>query len=386
MQFPDKVRERFKMECNSISELLNFIESCGMGKKLYVVGAGNYGKLLGKYLNNMNIIWEGYVDRSPQYAITDQKRVITYEDIVKKGTVFIISSVIHKREIQKSLIEKGIREKDIVSFASGEAIWEVFSQSVADYKYYSERIKAFKGVYSGKRCFIIGNGPSLKISDLERLKKEVTFASNSIYRLYPYTEWRPTFYTAIDSMFCDKELADKESICKVISDCKGAFFSMMKEMFQYRDDKDMEKVHYCRIVTNEIGKGEMLFSQDCSDKVYNAGTVTFVMLQLAMYMGFREIYLLGVDSCYSVERHIDGSITENEVVNHQEIIEEGDRKYEDIMNEKYGALAEIDVQISGYKVARKYAERCGVYIYNATRGGKLEVFQRIDFDKVLEEI
>ena len=171
MQFPDKARERFKMECNSISELTSFIESCGKGKKIYVVGAGNYGKLLGKYLNNTNVIWEGYVDRSPQYAIADQKKVITYEDIEKKDTVFIISSVIHKREIQKSLIERGIREKDIVSFASGESIWEVFSQSVADYKYYSERIKAFKGAYSGKRCFIIGNGPSLQIDDLERLKE-----------------------------------------------------------------------------------------------------------------------------------------------------------------------------------------------------------------------
>ena len=32
-------------------------------------------------------------------------------------------------------------------------------------------------IHSGRRAFIIGNGPSLTVADLERLKGEVTFAS-----------------------------------------------------------------------------------------------------------------------------------------------------------------------------------------------------------------
>lgn len=55
-------------------------------------------------------------------------------------------------------------------------------------------IQKMKRVYKGKRCFIVGNGPSLKTEDLELLKKEITFGSNGIFHLYGRTEWRPTFY------------------------------------------------------------------------------------------------------------------------------------------------------------------------------------------------
>ena len=35
-----------------------------------------------------------------------------------------------------------------------------------------------------------------------------------------------------------------------------------------------------------------------------------------------------------------------------------------------------------YQAAREYADRHGIKIYNATRGGKLEVFERVDFDSL----
>ena len=52
----------------------------------------------------------------------------------------------------------------------------------------------FKNKYAGKRCFIIGNGPSLTPSDLDLIKGEYSFAANRIYYIFEKTEWRPTFY------------------------------------------------------------------------------------------------------------------------------------------------------------------------------------------------
>ena len=49
---------------------------------------------------------------------------------------------------------------------------------------YSEKIKKLKDNYIGKRCFIIGNGPSLRIEDLNCLKGEYTFAANRIYEIF----------------------------------------------------------------------------------------------------------------------------------------------------------------------------------------------------------
>ena len=50
-----------------------------------------------------------------------------------------------------------------------------------------DRNVKLKDVYSGKRCFIIGNGPSLKISDLEMIMNEVTMSCNSTIDLFEKT-------------------------------------------------------------------------------------------------------------------------------------------------------------------------------------------------------
>lgn len=57
---------------------------------------------------------------------------------------------------------------------------------------------AIRNRYLGQRCFVLGNGPSLTVSDLELLKDEVTFAANKIYLCFGETNWRPTFYSVED--------------------------------------------------------------------------------------------------------------------------------------------------------------------------------------------
>lgn len=59
-------------------------------------------------------------------------------------------------------------------------------------------LKTLKGIHAGKRCFIIGNGPSLCAEDLDKLKDEYTFAANRIYEIFYLTEWRPTYYFVVD--------------------------------------------------------------------------------------------------------------------------------------------------------------------------------------------
>ena len=45
------------------------------------------------------------------------------------------------------------------------------------------RLRAMKNIYNGGRCFVIGNGPSLRNEDLRMLKNETTFACKSLIRI-----------------------------------------------------------------------------------------------------------------------------------------------------------------------------------------------------------
>ena len=86
------------------------------------------------------------------------------------------------------------------------------------------------------------------------------------------------------------------------------------------------------------------------------------MLQIAIYMGFKEIYLLGNDCSYSTDK--------------QHFIESG---HYDKQAETVG-----ERMIFAFKIAKKYADKNGIKIYNATRGGMLEVFDRVDLNVVVK--
>jgi hypothetical protein len=55
-------------------------------------------------------------------------------------------------------------------------------------------LAGLKDAYRGKRCFIIGNGPSLKRTDLTKLQGEYTFGMNRIYLLFPELGFTTTFF------------------------------------------------------------------------------------------------------------------------------------------------------------------------------------------------
>jgi hypothetical protein len=108
--------------------------------------------------------------------------------------------------------------------------------------------------------------------------------------------------------------------------------------------------------------------------VYNGATVTYSCLQLAVNMGFKEIYLLGVDNSYSLALRKNGELVQTNL--EQDHFSPGYSAYPNMH------LFKIDIVNAAYQSARNYAESHGIKIYNATRGGKLEVFERVDFDSL----
>lgn len=237
---------------------------------------------------------------------------------------------------------------------------------------YPEQIARFKDKYTGKRCFIVGNGPSLTVEDLDQLKHEYSFGSNRIYSVFDNTSWRPTFYAAADMDLIPTMVEHIESfspeVCFIdkrandLIDPSSAVYPL-----NLRLDFFSPKKH----TTDNIS-----FSTEPSKRVAVGYTVTYICLQLALYMGFTNIYLIGMDHSFTWVIDSEDKVTQNNGVNDHCYLDTD----EIIINPQYREGVEF-----AYALARKEAEKRGAKIYNATRGGTLEVFDRIAFDELVFE-
>ena len=244
-------------------------------------------------------------------------------------------------------------------------------QNVNRFKTGSAEIQKYKNFFTGKRCFIIGNGPSLTIKDLETLKAhgEISIASNSIYNLFGATEWRPNIYTVHDFQEIKKT---REKISAVKSELKIVAMSASGRIY------DVDGAVLLRLIDPE--NGTIRFSDDIAECVYDGGTVTYVSIQCAVYMGFRQIILLGVDHSFAREQTKDGKITVNKTVkNHFQNYQTNDF-WGNGQNDEEAVVFPLDFATEAFIAAKHYADAHGIEILNATRGGKLEVFRRVDFD------
>ena len=241
----------------------------------------------------------------------------------------------------------------------------------------STAIQKYKNFYEGRRCFIIGNGPSLTIKDLETLKAhdEISIASNSIYNLFGATEWRPTIYTVHDFQEIKKT---HEKISAVNTELKLAAMSADSRIY------DIDGAILLRLIDN-THEG-LRFSDDISECVYNGSTVTYFSIQCAVYMGFKQIILLGVDHSFAREQTKDGSITiNNEVKNHFQDYQTDDF-WGNGQKDEEAVVFPLDFATDAFIMAKRYADDHGIEILNATRGGKLEVFRRVDFDSLFDSV
>jgi hypothetical protein len=211
------------------------------------------------------------------------------------------------------------------------------------------------------------------MQDLDRLKEEITFASNRIYLAFNQTEWRPTYYTVIDILVA-------EQYAQTISTLplKKIFSSDIR--FAMPFVKDVTWVHTLDKPTKD-NKVAPLFSHNLRIGAYGGWTVIYLQLQIAFYMGIREVYLLGVDFNYDIsspsgEMSIHGPVIRQQGQQnhfHPDYREPGER----------WTMPRPDIQYRAFLSAKKAFEMQGGKIYNASRKTLLDVYSLVDFDDVV---
>lgn len=237
----------------------------------------------------------------------------------------------------------------------------------------TDKIKSLYNMHLDESCFVIGNGPSLCIEDINKIYKsgKVSFASNMIYKCYCQTQWRPDYYFFIDVDGIRDFFGDNETFKYAAENCKYVFGRTSGDLVKYVDAVP-NLILFRSILSSS--EQQFDFSTDCVKQLYGGYTVTYAILQMAVYMGFKEIYLIGIDHNYSVE------IVDDTVVLNEEI-----RDHSDLVGGYQSRKACSSKATKAYEAAKKYADEHGIKIYNATRGGKLEVFERVDFDSLFEQ-
>ena len=229
------------------------------------------------------------------------------------------------------------------------------SAGIGGNKYKS--LKKYKNMHVGERCFIIATGPSLTLEDLEKLKNEFTFGMNSIVRKYSETSFRPTYYGIQDHLVFS---AIEKEIMSEYRNAENVFVSDRITWHSITGDKwnvfplNMSYNGYKRWFSEEFFAK---FSDDIFRRVYSGFSITYSLIEIAAYMGFKNIYLIGADCSFLKDQP-----------NHFA---------------EYGVIdTTIDTaafrNIAGYEAANEYAKKHGIGIYNATRGGTLEVFKRVE--------
>jgi len=198
------------------------------------------------------------------------------------------------------------------------------------------------------RAFVVGNGASLKCTNLEKLIGEISFACNNIHLMYPLTRWRPTHYVRAE-----------EATTLSVEDW-GESVRVHRELG-------------CEMWTNHMFGGSGHEIKTCSHyrRHFNEpeaphlwhppvlctfGSSVNVAVQIAHLQGYSPIYLVGCD-------------LDNNMDHFSENYRHG--------KEQENRYAQMDAL-----AAHLVASRSGADIQNATLGGNLEAFPRVEYESL----
>lgn len=240
------------------------------------------------------------------------------------------------------------------------------------------KIQNLKDTFEGKRCVIIGNGPSLNKCDLSLLKNEYTFGVNGIFYKTHNSGFRPSFYMVEDGHVIDDNLSEINNY-----EIKYKFFpSLYREKIISSDSNYFFSADLGFYRSNHPHYESPRFSKEFSETAYCGQSVTYLNMQLAYYLGFTEVYLIGMDFSYQIrksdEKRGQTLISNEDDVNHfhPDYFGKGKKWH--------------DPKVHNVKKCYEYAKEVFLNsnrnIYNASVGGKLEVFPRVNYDDVFGKV
>ena len=281
-------------------------------------------------------------------------------------------------------------------FPSGKRITNKIKNKIADVVYYmrivsadknfpltknDRKLTALRNKHKGKKCVIVGNGPSLKISDLNKLKDVVTFGFNKIYLAFGETDWRPNYYMASDLLFLEnyRDTLLNLKVTKLLPDHTVSYFKNDPHTIFYKENNPRVFQKYSLQIKPQY---KPAFCPNTLETVFSGHMVPYNALQIAFFMGIREVYLIGMDHSWVLSK----KEKKDNIRNRKVLVSGGEQNHFHPDYHTPGeswAIPNIELKEISFAYAKQFYESHGGIIYNATRGGKLEIFPRKDLDDIL---
>jgi len=338
---------------------------------------------------SFNFNFSGFIDNNK----TGKDIILPKMLLNKKFDKIIISSGGYFKQIYNEFISLGIPKNKIYFYCqqTDEIVHNIYlyyfyiykfrqkpiiDNNLIDFQLYfgkgKKELLKYKNTHNGKRAFIIGNGPSLKVNDVEKLKDEITFGANKIYLMYNETSWRPTYYFVEDDLVFKQNY---ETIKKIDSSVK--FFPTFTKKF----NKPIENALYYRLNFKPHRADFPQISINPFSGFYWGSTVIYSMIQMAIYMGITEIYLLGIDFSFEIPK--TASLNCN---NRQDLISEGEINHFHKDYRKIGEqwnLPNLDIQKKVFQKVKNYCDQNNLKIYNLSRESNLDIIPKVEIDSIL---
>jgi hypothetical protein len=232
-----------------------------------------------------------------------------------------------------------------------------------------EPIIIYRNLKKNDRVFLIGNGPSLRETNLDLIKDEYSIAMNRISLVYGFTKWRPSYYLYTADNINNKIWGEKWKLSVNEAVSYPGTTSFVWRAFADKVAAMPNTVWIDNVTEFDIGE-EGTFSTNAAQWTSKTGTSMNVALQLAYFMGFKQVFLLGCDLNWKTTTGTE------EDPNHF------DRSYSARIPD--GELERLRMRRT-HEHAYRFFKSAGREVYNATQGTLLDVYPLVDFETVAKD-
>ena len=243
------------------------------------------------------------------------------------------------------------------------------------------RNEALKGRHMDERCFILCNGPSVNKQNLLPLKDEVVFSVSSGYLHKDYAAIRPRYHCTPHITYT--KLKTKEVTIESFREMDEKtldtelFFSLNEEPLIRTNNLFKDKmVYYLDTTNNSLEEGTEI--PDITKTIYQIQSVPIMCIQIAMYMGFKTIYLLGCEHDSIITNKYTYSFEPTILKDKSTVVDSDGTK-----NFPYHLrIKSLHRLFHNYEIVHKVADANDINIYNATADGILDEFERVDYNSI----